>query len=794
MENITAIIEKEAAKAQRRGKRKAREISQCDAQLANDQKELDALQERMRTTREKRRRLQTEQKQNTLVESLKAKGAIAWNALSKERKWQKANVLAVLCCDKDEKLPEQLREPHWSSDVALNRNAVPEALRQDRDVLLARLARKDFSADYASWWPRPRVFHLPPQFHGDKLVVLATLKQYPRILEQDVLTEALLDDRDVFLAFLNSKKLKANYFGLLSKFSARIRGNASLMLQAAKQLNAIVVLDRFPERLAGNCNFARKLVDALQQAQSTSARPNEHALGRFNESVRSQKQIVLGMVQMNGRCLQDADSSLKRDLQVVRAACENNASALVFAASSCQRKLGKDKDFIMDIFSRWPAGTPGEQSLYKQLAKTLKHDRDVIVAAHKDGNLSFEDLPAELKGDPEFWLDVIKRDSSIWRALPESFETDSSFARVIDCFCDDELVAEVFARFPFLANSRDMWLPIISSRDCLALHHVIETHAPEQIRRDKDLMVFACEKEHWVISSLSEELQTDRAVVEASVRGGGYMALHAIPHSTQCLYPDLVIEALGNCKDDDAWDEFMDSDGSVLADSLWANVEVAGAWFTNGGPAHSRLPDSTKNDADFGLALASAIAGDPWPDYDYLVYRTEQFRDNTSVELRKNEDFMMQAVAINGLLFFEAVGSLRRDVDLAIVAYGGNEDLLNFQFEERDYDATYNDEIRFLKRVRKVARSKVKNHQGFVEGFLPGMSSHAGNNCQLPMLVKGPETTLAFKKLIAEFVGFIPRGQSLERHRRAVANLSRIPEPYSTNGCDCPECRMAWLY
>lgn len=71
-----------------------------------------------------------------LVENLKTKGAQAWKALSKERKWEKANVLAVLCCDKN--LPAELYESQW------NTNAIPEVLRQDRDVLLARLARKDF--------------------------------------------------------------------------------------------------------------------------------------------------------------------------------------------------------------------------------------------------------------------------------------------------------------------------------------------------------------------------------------------------------------------------------------------------------------------------------------------------------------------------------------------------------------------------------------------------------------------------------------------------------------------------
>lgn len=55
-------------------------------------------------------------------------------------------------------------------------------------------------------------------------------------------------------------------------------------------------------------------------------------------------------------------------------------------------------------------------------------------------------------------------------------------------------------------------------------------------------MAIACEKESMVFDELSNELQVDRAIVKAMVSGSGYFALYAIPNSTQCLYPDLVIE------------------------------------------------------------------------------------------------------------------------------------------------------------------------------------------------------------------------------------------------------------
>jgi hypothetical protein len=173
--------------------------------------------------------------------------------------------------------------------------------------------------------------------------------------------------------------------------------------------------------------------------------------------------------------------------------------------------------------------------------------------------------------------------------------------------------------------------------------------------------------------------------------------------------------------------------------------------------------------------------------------RISQFRERTSVELRKNKEFMMKAVSLYCVLFFAADDSLRRDKDLAIVAYSSKQNLIAFQYDndhEGDIEE-YNEGIEFLKSVRETARSKVNNHKGFMKGFLPGMSANAGKDCHLSMLVQGPETTLAFKKLIAEFLGFPRVQESMKQHRRAVENLSRIPQPIRT-GCsyDCMYCAM----
>lgn len=215
-------------------------------------------------------------------------------------------------------------------------------------------------------------------------------------------------------------------------------------------------------------------------------------------------------------------------------------------------------------------------------------------------------------------------------------------------------------------------------------------------------MLLACEKDSTVFNMLSEELQTDQAIVEAVVAGEGYSSLRTLPHTTQCLYPNLVIRALGDCRDDYDYEDLYESDGTVVVDALWSNIEVVRAWFKSRGPVHSRFPVSMKNDVAFGLAVASAFAqDDDDADYEWYDMRISEFQVNTSVELRKNKEFMMEAVALYGVLLFAADDSLRRDEDLAIVAYSSKQDLIGFQFYDGHEDdiEEHNNDVEFLKSV-----------------------------------------------------------------------------------------------
>jgi hypothetical protein len=146
---------------------------------------------------------------------------IGWRTLSVEETWRKDVVLAMLS---DHSRPHnnhsaQYHEKSWNraNETDALARPVPTELLLDRDVLLARLARPDFHEHYTSngrewgWFSLP-VFRLREPFLGDKEIVVAVVHQYPEILklQSESISEHLLDDVDVFQAYLGSMRWTQN--------------------------------------------------------------------------------------------------------------------------------------------------------------------------------------------------------------------------------------------------------------------------------------------------------------------------------------------------------------------------------------------------------------------------------------------------------------------------------------------------------------------------------------------------------------------------------------------------------
>ena len=227
--------------------------------------------------------------------------------------------------------------------------------------------------------------------------------------------------------------------------------------------------------------------------------------------------------------------------------------------------------------------------------------------------------------------------------------------------------------------------------------------------------------------------------------------LQWIPANAQRLYPDLVAKAISHDR------ERMIECPEKVAPELWSNLEVCKAWIEKAGAIPPELPEAMSNNQEFGLIAAKVH--NSHCDGDLFSYVT-------SVALRSNKSFMMKAVQINGSLVSFSQGSLRRDFDLALTAFG------SAAYGDWAVDDCWEDDRNFFHRVLNEAKEKVNAHEGFVTGLLCGMSVFAGPDCRLSVLANDAPTSLALKRMIAAFLG-VPMGKELRILRRAVEEMMK---------------------
>jgi hypothetical protein len=501
----------------------------------------------------------------------------------------------------------------------------------------------------------------------------------------------------------------------------------------------------------------------------------DNALEHFSVAVRSNPEVVLAFVRKNGLCLQRATMELRGQEQIVRAACAEDAHSIFYCSSdTTKRLLGADRAFMSHVLSKvWPSFLRSKgmvienyKPLYQMLSRELTLDRELVRIANKNGNISMpNDLPPSLVNDREFWLEMIRTNSSFWHDLPTEFQDDLDFVGAIKNFEKTETVEDVFGRFPFLTDDRALWSKIIGSDgedsdfphdlDC-----VIRDFAPLPIRQDRELMLRAVICKGYVLNHLPANLQEDREFVEAVVENYPD-PLAAMPANSQRLFPDLVVASLREGADYEVSDLIED-----VTPELWLNLTVWKKYFEEGGWSFEHCPDALKDDEEFGLLAAEHVVTHEYGGFSGALESV------TSVALRSNKSFMMKAVLINADHFLCACGELRRDFDLAVTAFSCKnkarqivDHCLN-DFEDLE-------EVNFLRRVLSDASEKINAHEGFVAGLLFGMSGFAGPDCRLALLARDMETSVALKRTVASYLG-IPLSKDVPTLRGAVSNLGGV--------------------
>jgi hypothetical protein len=732
----------------------------------------------------RRKKLLAAKRQCDLILRLRKDGGEAWKALNNRNKWKKEHILAVFCCPPDKPLPRSLTEEFWSERA-------PEALRDDRDIFIARCNmqlrkfHQETNADFRDdFWRQPALI-VPEALVGDAQVVAIATECNPEVIFQQNLKPNVLDNDSVFFGFLTSPRRRyffsIDYYRFshwktkaMERFSIRIRSNPELVLQAAK--HGLYVLEHMAGKLLNDLKFSMSI------AELASALSN-NALEHLSETLQSDFEFVLIVVQKNGLCLQHAAESLRDDWDVVTAAADNDPLALQYClpGGKLLRCLGADRLFMKTMFRQSPrylSHSSAQAWMYEMLSPELKRDLEIIVEARRCNALNASDLSSEFVNNPDFWVTLIKESSLFWHDLPDKFKDELRFVRCINNIeqMDTGLVKAIIRRFPELAADKSFWTIVIESEfDYEELSHsLLQDIATQEILSDKPMMIKACIADSSVLKVISDNLSLDRDIIEAAVNSCE-CALFSFPQEAQLQYPDLVAKAIENYADttDDVNDISQDT---TIAEPLWANIHVLCTWFQLGGNHHDLIPFEMFENSTVGLTIAEK--------------NLEIFENYVSYLLRSDKNFMMQAVQKNSLAYIFAEGWLVTDDDLALAAFAGEGAgcLVNHfcmaDAAGRSFALLYMHEL-----LQKV-RLKLDVFDAFVKCILCGISKHSGRSSSLRMLDCGKETATAIQKLIAEYVG-VPMNEELAMLRKAYPNLKALPSPCDAQiSCACSDCML----
>lgn len=708
----------------------AENIARCQA-IEECERDVKRLQSRLR-------RLKAEHKAASLSTQLRTSAEEVWPTLSRKEKFKKHNLLAAL---QSPILPSELEERQWATQV-------PERLKDDRDLFLARLERVSFTEFYP-----PHILEIPTALRGDKKVMTNVLAKYPEVLQQNgVVSQDLLQDPDFFMVLLDPNstwRVRTLTAADLMQFSPEIRSSHSLMLKA---------LDKLPieptyvaKELRNDKNFA------LEAAKCYAF----YDCGRFFRHVsprlRADLDVAMVYCRKNGDNLKHVSYPLRRHAGLIKTACAQDPSAILHALKSKGRhNLLSNRRFVLSIASEkcYRVNDELRDKLWKWISADLKKDR-LVAAALATERSTDRELFDRYEHDREFWELLLQREAKFWNHLP-------------DDLCNDIDLALIAARSDLRGDLSLGLLTLLTAffgpdriwGDRQVITNLVRTVSPEvwdpimlsvprELLADKAFVLELCEMDGRVYQYVSPELMEDRDVIECALNDAPEEVLAMMPHPIQHLHPGLIAHTIRDADED--VDDLIDD----ICEDLWSNRDVTLAWLSRGGNYLDWLfPEEFEDDEEIFLAVAE--------------HSPEDFM-MVSDDLRSNKEFMMKVVAIDGTLITEVDESLKDDFDLMLIAFNDQADLPSSFLSVTDYQA---DGFRRLTRFAVKVRKRLRAYRSFLV-VLGGISStRAAESCPLSVLNQGQETALAYKSLLRDYLG-TPRGEELQQLKNVSANLAR---------------------
>lgn len=395
-----------------------------------------------------------------------------------------------------------------------------------------------------------------------------------------------------------------------------------------------------------------------------------------------------------------------------------------------------------------------EDYLWDDLPRFLKIDRRVAYAAMVHRCCKFSTLPIKFRTDEEFLLECIEKESECWLSLPEQLKNDIRFAMAViqngeeplaideePITIRNEIFEDLLQRFP---SNREFWKKLISNN--YANEAALRAYADITIRSDRNLTLDACTRCRGNLEHVHESLQVDKSFLDALLQKTP-AALSYLSREAQRQFPELVRDHLQAYFHDPKI-----GGGSSLklfgciAPELWNDRQMVVSWFQGGGYFVHTMPALWRDDREIFLLMAK-----------HSVYNGVHILRRASATLLADKDFAMAVLEERPNAFFSFDHTITGDLDVAILGRTGFPD-----FREACEGREGVPRNLATDTTEKVT-SLLAAHKS-MQALLLGISD---TSSALSMLDLGHETSLGFKKLIADFLD-VPVGRKLRHVRKAA--------------------------
>jgi hypothetical protein len=121
---------------------------------------------------------------------------------------------------------------------------------------------------------------------------------------------------------------------------------------------------------------------------------------------------------------------------------------------------------------------------------------------------------------------------------------------------------------------------------------------------------------------------------------------------------------------------------------------------------------------------------------------------------------------------------LRNDFDLCLLAFSGGREVAQEEVDHREFlgrvtygSSDFTGQSKYVEIFHSQVSKCLQSHTIFSKIVLPAMALSSESGCSLAVLNQGAETSLAYKKRMAEYLD-IPTGKKLKLHRKAASNIT----------------------